>query len=443
MERSRTVLVVLAIIILFMVGEVVIQRQLTNCDRWIGAVADARGFEKAALHSAEVLSPQAATGEAAAAAAAVAVVEDAAATRASSSGSSRSAQQQQQCKNARKTFVKALWESRQVTDSCRAHVSMQEHSPGFDALDESGALRYLLKCERTAKLDDLASKLCKGVTSSGEQGGSWDLEQVFRVYRASTVSKSKEVDAVYMLKEHPKLQKCCASFPPHVDGANTQLVACLRASRPQDLSTVYATDYELTRKVLLYTQQLGSPIQSAIELGSGKGNWMASLGRAGVETVVGIEPGYMGSLAFYEDSWDARYEPVQLDSFMGDAGPGDAKIEAFLCDRFGSAEYQFDMVWSAEVFEHIPRQLHCSLVNRLAGLAKTWIFTSIAHPGQIGIGHISETKREDWLQEWEKRGFREVRDARFVAVRQARWSWFRSNGMLLRRRGPTVPVACP
>ena len=54
--------------------------------------------------------------------------------------------------------------------------------------------------------------------------------------------------------------------------------------------------------MVAYIKNQGDPVKTVQEMGSGKGNWLWSLGRAGVETVMGIEPAYMGSLALYDDS---------------------------------------------------------------------------------------------------------------------------------------------
>lgn len=331
----------------------------------------------------------------------------------------------------------SLWNSSLVSDDCRAHLSMKGVAPDIAAVDQSAALRYLLQCERTAKLKALAFKLCAGVVDSGARGGHWELEQVYRVYRDSKRIPS-EVNPVQMLGTHTNLDRCCHLFPQ--DGQ--RLVDCLRAARPLDFTTLFVTDPDLTRQVFSYLTKLGPPLRTALEMGSGKGNWMASLGRAGVETVVGIEPGYMGSLALYEESWDAKYSAVQLDILLADGGEGDLQFNAFLCERFGHTNFRFDLVWSVEVFEHIPKSEHCRLLNRLAGLSNRWVLTSIAPPNQQGIGHIASMKKSDWRREWEARGFEEIVDPGFSALRKARWLQFRKNAMLFRREDWVKSVAC-
>lgn len=175
-------------------------------------------------------------------------------------------------------------------------------------------------------------------------------------------------------------------------------------------------------------------MKTVLEMGSGKGNWLWSLGRAGVETVVGIEPAYMGSLALYDDSWDVKYSPVQLDSMIGDGGDGDLQINAFMCERFGATDHQFDLLWSMEVFEHIPKKLHAGMLRRLAAATRKWVYTSIAPPEQRGLGHISSMGKADWRKQWELLGFREVDDEEIRGVlRRAKWLQIRRNAMLMKR----------
>jgi len=243
--------------------------------------------------------------------------------------------------------------------------------------------------------------------------------------------------AVVFTGSQARLDGCCTISD------SQRLVDCLRAARPQDLTSQYASDPALTQRIFQYIKQTGSPLQSALEMGSGKGNWMLSLGHAGVETVVGIEPAYMGSIGFYEDAWDVKYMPVQLDAMLGDKGIGDLQINAFLCERFGSKKHQFDLVWTVEVFEHIPKGLHCGMLNKLAAYAREWVLTSIAPPGQPGRGHISPMIKRDWRREWELRGFQEVQDAAVATIfNRARWGPWKKNPMLMRRTEPEKSVDC-
>jgi UDP-glucuronate 4-epimerase len=342
----------------------------------------------------------------------------------------------QQCPDVIDKFLLLLKRSPLVSDTCRAHVSMQA-SPALEASAASPAARYFLQCEREALLQKLASRLCKRPSSSGDDGGMWDIRQVQRVYSSGKVWKAAQ-------KEHNRVEvdgppgacstKCCSQETL----SDNVLVECLRSCRPGDLETIPVTDPAFTR--LLYKVTNGT-INSAIDFGSGKGNWMSSLGRAGVETTVGVEPSFMGSLALYSDSWDSRTLAVQVDAMIG-TPEGDTRFEAFMCERFGSvASYQFDLVWSVETFEHVPQELHCELINTVAAYSREWAFTSIAPKHQSGHGHISSHSREEWLKEWEARGF-QLSTASADLVKTATWIHFTTNALLLRRVGPPRRVKC-
>jgi len=328
-------------------------------------------------------------------------------------------------------FDKTLRNSPDITDECQAQATKIEQGKN------ESQRNYLLSCARGEKLKKLASNLCKNKKSDGgESGGQWDMEQVLRVY--GDYSKCGKLPC--WPKTYSRIDKCCIQ-----SGDDSQrLVNCLRSKRPTNLEEVIVTDSRLSERIYNYTKAKGDPIKSALEMGSGKGNWVLSLGRAGVETVVGVEPAYMGSLAFYEDSWDVRYAPVQLDSFLGDGGDGDLQVDAFKCQRFGSKDYKFDLVWTMEVFEHIPMFMHCHLLNKLAASSRKWAFVSIAHPRQRGRGHISTREKADFRLEWERRGFQEVKDEEVRSiVHGALYQCHRDNSMLLERVKPAVNVDCP
>ena len=335
------------------------------------------------------------------------------------------------CDRVLDSFINALWSSSYLTDECRTHAALTGSAPDPHSVDRSAGLRYLLQCEREEKLKKLARKLCEGTHDDATRGGQWDLEQVYRVYGDYRANVHEETSGpVLPPKTFSKLRACCSSSKTN----DRALVDCLRAARPRDFTKLFVTDPNVTKSVVAYIKNQGDPVKTVLEMGSGKGNWLWSLGRAGVETVVGIEPAYMGSLALYDDSWDVKYSPVQLDSMIGDGGDGDLQINAFMCERFGATDHQFDLLWSMEVFEHIPKKLHAGMLRRLAAATRKWVYTSIAPPEQRGLGHISSMGKADWRKQWELLGFREVDDEEIRGVlRRAKWLQIRRNAMLMKR----------
>nr|WP_040845363.1 hypothetical protein [Thiorhodococcus drewsii] len=66
----------------------------------------------------------------------------------------------------------------------------------------------------------------------------------------------------------------------------------------------------------------------------------------------------------------------------------------------------FDLVFTIEVAEHIPRDRHEALFDFLVARAARWILFSGARPGQGGHGHIAEREEMDWRREFTDRGCR-------------------------------------
>ena len=289
----------------------------------------------------------------------------------------------------------------------------------------------LLACVRTRKLHSLAKELCHGAPdNAATNGGNWKTEQVFRVYGDYIPNKYWRASGpVQRPTRFTSLQRCCA-----MKSTDNALVDCLRNAKPTDFSKLYVADTNFTKHILRYINAHDhKKVDSILEFGSGKGNWLSDFGTAGVRHIVGIEPSFMGSLAYYGDGWEHEYYPVQLDAFLGKED-GDLQMMAFLCQRFGTPSHAFDVVWTVETFEHVPRKFHDALLLRLVKYARKWVVTSIAPPKQGGIGHISPMTRKEWLLKWETFGFAEDENVSSV-MRGAKWLQFRRNVMLLKRKG--------
>jgi hypothetical protein len=308
-----------------------------------------------------------------------------------------------------------------------------------DPVAQTQDIYALLTCVRTKKLRALARELCHGVPDrAAQKGGEWKTEQVFRVYgdyEPTPVTDWHTSGPVLRPQRFTSLKRCCKAT-----STDDVLLDCLHSARPTDFSKLYVADTDLTWHILRYINAHDDQkVESVLEFGSGKGNWLHDFGTAGVRHLVGIEPSFMGSLAYYADGWEDEYRPVQLDAFLGDESQGDLQIVAFLCQRFGTPSHLFDVVWTVETFEHIPSHLHDEYLRRLVGFARKWVITSIAPPKQPGIGHVSPMTREEWRLKWEQFGF--VEDTGIASVmRGAKWLQFRRNVMLLKK---TVPGSFP
>jgi len=63
----------------------------------------------------------------------------------------------------------------------------------------------------------------------------------------------------------------------------------------------------------------------------------------------------------------------------------------------------FDLVYSLEVAEHVPREFAGAMVDYMSGLSDLVVFTA-AQPGQGGTHHINEQPRSYWISLFQQRG---------------------------------------
>lgn len=150
----------------------------------------------------------------------------------------------------------------------------------------------------------------------------------------------------------------------------------------------YKQDYydtatlESARLVLPYVVNRYKP-GSAIDVGCGDGAWLAELKRLGVGKVRGIDG------------------PHVTQSFIGPDEFITADLLQPLPDRLGT----FDLALCLEVAEHLPESMADRLVDYLASLSKTIIF-SAAIPGQGGHGHTHMKFPSYWVEKFSRRGYR-------------------------------------
>jgi SAM-dependent methyltransferase len=122
---------------------------------------------------------------------------------------------------------------------------------------------------------------------------------------------------------------------------------------------------------------------SVVDVGCGRGTWLAAFERAGVADVLGLDGDYVDRSALEIDS--SRFDAVDL-------------LEPTDLGR------RFDLAVSVEVAEHLPEDHAKAFVSYLCGLAPAVVF-SAAVPGQGGRGHVNEQWPAYWAERFRSVGF--------------------------------------
>ena len=97
-------------------------------------------------------------------------------------------------------------------------------------------------------------------------------------------------------------------------------------------------------------------------------------------------------------------------------------------------------MWCLEVAEHVEPALGDALVEFVAPLAPTVVFTA-AHPGQGGLDHVNEQPREYWIERFDRAGSRHRDDlaSRFAEALERHGPvspWLVENAMVFERGAP-------
>eukprot|EP00049_Salpingoeca_infusionum_P024283 m.15488 g.15488 ORF g.15488 m.15488 type:complete len:335 (-) comp6635_c0_seq1:123-1127(-) len=138
-------------------------------------------------------------------------------------------------------------------------------------------------------------------------------------------------------------------------------------------------------------------MSSVLEFGCGLGLYVDYICRQtpNVTTAIGIEPMPMSN---------GKYSVFRQHSKC----PRQAVIDVLSASAQQLQEQglddQFDLVYSIEVLEHIPRHLHDKAADFLVSRVGTMLVFSAAHLNQDGVGHIAERKQEEWVKEFTSRG---------------------------------------
>jgi hypothetical protein len=155
------------------------------------------------------------------------------------------------------------------------------------------------------------------------------------------------------------------------------------------------------------------PVRSVLDLGCGRGVWLAGWLQRGATEVQGVDGPYVdqGKLRIPSASFMAHdlAQPLRLGR-------------------------RFDLVESLEVAEHIPESASEAFVDNLACHSQLVLF-SAATPGQGGENHVNEQPWEYWRRKFAMRGY-DVFD--FLRPRLIRdrsvYLWYRHNTFVYAHR---------
>jgi hypothetical protein len=136
--------------------------------------------------------------------------------------------------------------------------------------------------------------------------------------------------------------------------------------------------------------------QSVVDVGCGRGDWLAQFGRQGVSDLHG-----------FDGPW------VKQDELAIDA----SSFTAVDLSRPASVTLpSSDLVMSLEVAEHLPDSAAAGFVDLLVSQAPRTVLFSAAIPGQHGTGHINSQWPDYWARLFAGHGYEA-----FDVIRPACW----------------------
>lgn len=150
-------------------------------------------------------------------------------------------------------------------------------------------------------------------------------------------------------------------------------------------------------------------VASVLDVGCGRGTWLAAWREAGVLDVLGVDGDYVDR--------DRLTIPEQL------------FVSADLTEAW-RVNRRFDLVQSLEVAEHLANRHSAEFVSRLCAAADVVLF-SAAQPGQGGEMHVNEQTPEYWAELFAGKGFERFDCLRReVAADVSLEPWYRYNVFL-------------
>lgn len=131
------------------------------------------------------------------------------------------------------------------------------------------------------------------------------------------------------------------------------------------------------------------------DFGSGLGLYVDYMTQRGGTEAIGIEPdGTMHVPEIFQRSSGPKPKALTVNIF---------KLSPAELNQLRNILGKFELVYSVEVVEHIPRHLHTQFFDFFVTLAKKWILFG-ASPHFGGVGHISPRPIEEWKSELTSRG---------------------------------------
>jgi SAM-dependent methyltransferase len=124
-------------------------------------------------------------------------------------------------------------------------------------------------------------------------------------------------------------------------------------------------------------------VESVLDVGCGRGVWLAAWKRLGKRDVVGVDGDYVDTNKLHVDK--AEFQPRDI-SLPFDLGR------------------KFGLVECLEVAEHVPESRAETLIDNLTRHGELVLF-SAATPGQGGEHHINEQPLAYWLAKFRRRGY--------------------------------------
>jgi SAM-dependent methyltransferase len=134
---------------------------------------------------------------------------------------------------------------------------------------------------------------------------------------------------------------------------------------------------------------------SVLDVGCGRGAWLAAFKNAGVTDVLGLDGDYVDRQALHIEPEEFRAVDLLAPPALGRT---------------------FDLVVSLEVAEHLPDSSAGEFIGFLTGLAPCVVFSG-AIPGQGGVHHVNEQWPAYWSERFDAHGYRAV-----DAVRSRFWN---------------------
>jgi SAM-dependent methyltransferase len=159
---------------------------------------------------------------------------------------------------------------------------------------------------------------------------------------------------------------------------------------------------------------------SVVDVGCGRGSWLAAWAELGVPTLVGIDGPWNKQDRMVHPA--IQFRQADLERPLPD------------CERF-------DLAMSIEVVEHLSPTAGEAVVDSLTRMADAVVF-SAAFPGQGGTNHIHERYHSHWGGLFRARGFRV-----YDLFRPRLWAdervmpWHRANVFLYLRAGHSLTSA--